>query len=150
MKEIINKPSSDEKLKIAKQIAETADVSSPENSVVLFSVSYQPTNANKRAAFEYIATHKGCYTLGETECGKKLIELGLEVDYDNPDKRLMDIWAEASKRFIESACGNITAFVDNADPRSTFVSVELPLLLENKCVFQINGMDKFEFAKRFA
>ena len=145
-----NEQMNDKKLEIAKKIAETADVSSPKDSVMLFSVSYQPTDANKRAALEYIATHEGCYTLGETECGKELLELGLEVDHNNPDKRLLEIWAEASKRFILSACGNITAFVDNADPRSTFLSVELPLLLENKRVFQINGMDKFEFARRFA
>jgi hypothetical protein len=138
------------KLELARQIALSADVSTPPDSVVLYSISYQPTIANKLAALEHIATHSGCYTLDNTECGKKLMALGLETGNDNPDPELLKVWAIASRRFILAASGNITAFVDNADRRSTFVSVELPLLLQNSKVRCINGIDKSEFAKRFA
>lgn len=136
-------------LEFARQIAETEDVATPENSVVLYSISYQPTDSNKRAAHQYIAEHSGSYLLDDTVCGKKLMALGLETGNDSPAAELMEVWAIASKRFIMSASGNITAFVDNADKRSTFVSVELPLILQNEKINLINGIDKFEFARRF-
>lgn len=135
---------------LARQIAETEDVSTPENSVVLYSISYQPTDANKRAALKYIAEHSGSYTLDDTICGQKLMAMGLETGNDNPPAELMKIWAVASKRFIMAASGNVTAFVENADKRSTFVSVELPLILQNDKIKLINGTDKYKFALKFA
>ena len=138
------------KLELARQIAATEDVSTPADSVVLYSISYQPTDANKRAALQHIAAHKGSYTLDDTVCGKKLMALGLETGNENPPAELMQIWATASRRFILAASGNVTAFVENADKRSTFVSVELPLILQNEKIALINGTDKFEFARQFA
>lgn len=138
-----------DKLEQAWLIAKTADVSTPENSVVLYSISYLPTDENKLIALEYIKKHVGCYMLDNTPCGKKLMAMGLETGNDNPNEVLLQIWAEASRRFILSASGNITAFVQNADKRSTFVSVELPLILQNNKIKSINGKDKFEFAKQF-
>lgn len=136
-------------LQIAWDIAANADVSTPANSVVLYSISYQPTDENKRQALRYIAEHPECRTLDDTECGRKLMDLGLETGNNNPDAELLKIWALASKRFISAAMGNVTAFVENADKRSTFVSVELPLILQNDKIAQINGINKHEFAKRF-
>lgn len=130
-------------------IARTADVSTPTDSVVLYSISYQPTDKNKRLAMDYIATHPESMTLDNTVCGKALISLGLETGNKAPDAELLKIWALASERFIAAASGNITAFVDNADKRSTFVSVELPHILHNSNIQNINGQDKFAFAKRF-
>ena len=137
------------KLRLAWKIAEEADVSTPENSVVLYSISYQPSDINKRLAMDYLRDNPDKMTLDNTECGKKLIALGLETDNENPDSQLLKIWALASARFIDAVKGDVTAFVDNADKRSTFVSVELPRILQNKKVKTINGQDKFAFAERF-
>lgn len=137
------------KLQQAWQIANSADVSTPENSVVLYSISYQPSDINKRKAMAYLEENPDKKTLDDTECGKKLIALGLETGNENPDAELLKIWALASERFIKAVRGNVTAFVDNADKRSTFVSVELPLLLQNENVQTINGIDKFKFAEKF-
>lgn len=137
------------KLAEAWKIAESADVATPQNSVVLYSVSYQPTDKNKRLALQYIAEHPNAYLLDDTECGKKLMQMGLETSNENPDKELLQIWALASKRFILAASGNVIAFVENADKRSTFVSVELPLILQNDKIKQINGVDKHIFAQQF-
>ena len=134
----------------AYEIAATANVATPEDSVVLYSTSYQSTDINKKLALKYVREHPESMMLDDTECGQKLIALGLETGPDNPPEELMKIWRVASERFISSASGNITAFVDNADKRSTFITVELPLLLKNDKIRQINGYDKFEFAKRFA
>lgn len=136
-------------LALAWKIAETDDVSSPVDSVVLYSISYQLSDINKRRAVEFLQAHPEKMTLDNTVCGKALIALGLETGNENPPQELMQIWALASKRFIAAACGNITAFVENADPRSTFVSVELPQILQNDHITTINGEDKFVFAKRF-
>jgi len=133
----------------AYQIAESADVSTPANSVVLYSISYQPSDINKRRALQFMHENEGHYLLDNTECGKQLIALGLETGNNVAGPEIMKVWAIASRRFILSASGNITAFVENADSRSTFVSVELPLLLQNEKILQINNMDKFAFAKRF-
>ena len=137
------------KLQQAWQIANSADVSTPENSVVLYSISYQPSDINKRKAMAYLGENPDKKTLDDTECGKKLIALGLETGNENPDAELLKIWALASERFIKAVKGNVTAFVDNADKCSTFVSVELPLLLQNENVHTINGQDKFVFSKNF-
>lgn len=138
------------KLEEAYIIAETEDVSTPPNSVVLYSISYLPTRKNKDAAMAYLDEHKECYTLDDTPCGKKLIALGLETGSGCPDSEILKVWALASKRFIAAASGNVLAFVTGADPRSTFVSVELPHILQNENIKQINGEDKIVFAKRFS
>ncbi len=136
-------------LEIARQIAVNEDVSTPPDSVVLYSISYQATDENKRKALRFLAEHSGFYTLDDTTCGKKLMALGLETGNDNPNPELLKIWATASRRFILAASGNITAFVDNADKRSTFVSVELPLILQNDKIKLINGTEKHKFAAQF-
>lgn len=137
------------KLHLARQIAESADVSTPKDSVVLYSISYQKTDANKRMAMEFLQENPDKKTLDNTECGQKLIALGLETGNENPSEELLKIWAIASERFIKAVKGDVTAFVDNADKRSTFVSVELPILLQNDNVKTINKQDKFIFAERF-
>ena len=137
------------KIEIARHIAENEDISTPENSVVLYSISYQPSDENKRKALRFLAEHTGFYTLDDTACGQKLMALGLETGNDNPNPELLKIWATASQRFILAASGNITAFVDNADKRSTFVSVELPLILQNDKIKLINGTEKHKFAAQF-
>lgn len=137
------------KLDEAYKIARTADVSSLADSVVLYSVNFLPSKENKIKAMEYVKTHLKSITLDTTECGKKLIELGLETNHKMPHEELMKVWAIASERFIAAASGNITAFADNADPRSTFRRIELPGLLKNEKITTVNGIDKFKYAERF-
>lgn len=138
-----------EKLVQAFAIAQTADVSTPRDSIVLYSISYQPSDINKRKAMEYLRVNPDKKTLDDTECGKKLVALGLETGNENPNTEILKVWAIASARFIKAAKGNVTAFVENADKRSTFVSVELPLVLQNEQITKINGIDKFVFARQF-
>lgn len=138
-----------EKIEEAFKIAENEDVSTPCNSVVLYSISYLPTSQNKLDALQFIKQNPQYFTLDKTVCGKKLIELGLEGKCGEIDATIKEIWAIASKRFILSASGNIRAFVKDADYRSTFVSIELPTILENKKINLINGIDKKIFAKQF-
>ncbi|MBR1648822.1 MAG: hypothetical protein IJ689_07785 [Alphaproteobacteria bacterium] len=131
----------------ATDIANCEDVTSRPDSVVLYSISYLKSNANKIAALEYVAAHPSATMIDQTPCGKKLIELGLDAaDLSNEDKMLAtEIWKIASRRFIQSAKGNITAFVNNADPRSVFRSLELPEILKNPDIKTVNGVDKTKF-----
>lgn len=135
-------------LAYAYEIANNADVSSEPDCVVLYSVSYLPSKENKTKAQKYLKTHKNCITLDDTECGKRLISLGLETNFKTPEDELMNIWSIASERFINAASGNVTAFVNNADARSTFRRVELPNILKNVKIATINCEDKFVFAER--
>ncbi len=137
------------KLEEAYKIAANEDVSTPQDKVVLYSISYLPTRQNKDNALEFLKNNPDFYTLDDTPCGKKLISLGLETGNDCPNSELLKVWAIASERFIAAASGNVTAFVENADPKSTFVSVELPHILQNDKIKLINGTDKFIFAKNF-
>ena len=73
----------------------------------------------------------------------------LVPDPGYPVYKNAEIWRLASRRFIDCASGNVTAFVDNADPRSVFRSEELPAILRNPKILTINGVDKFAFASRF-
>lgn len=138
-----------DKLTQAYSIAQKADVSTPKNSVVLYSISYLPTRQNKDDAMAYLQKHAECRTLDDTPCGKELIALGLETGSGCPDAEILKVWALASARFIAAASGNVTAFVKNADPRSTFVSIELPHILQNDKIQLINGIDKHTFAQQF-
>ena len=138
------------KLAVAYQIAQNSDVSSAPDSVVLYSVSYLPSKENKIQAQEYLRTHKNCLTIDNTECGKQLLALGLETDFKAPETELMKVWAIASERFIKAASGNVTAFVKNADKRSTFRRIELPNILKNSKILTINHQDKFSFAEQFS
>lgn len=137
------------KLTDALYIAENFDVVTPKDKVVLYSISYLPTRENKDKALAFLKEHEDFFTLDDTPCGKQLISLGLETGSGTPEAEILKIWAIASKRFIQSASGNVTAFVDNADERSTFVSVELPQILKNDKINTVNNEDKFKFAERF-
>ena len=132
------------------KIAETSDVSTPENGLVLFSVSFLPTKENRDKAILYVKQNAGKVLIDDTVCGKALIENGIdnETVYLSSEMKAK-IWAVASRRMIREAKGMVTAFVDGADRRSVFCSVELPEILKNDQIISINGEDKKEFAKRF-
>lgn len=131
----------------AMKIAETFEVGSSKDCVVLYSISFLPTKENKDAAFDYIKNNPSSMMIDHTPCGKALNDLlGDGNDLDEQDKmKVADIWAVASKRFIAEASGNITAFVKNADPRSVFRSVELPAIMKNDKISTINWVDKNQF-----
>ena len=132
----------------AMRAATEEDVSTPPDSLVLYSISYQPTEENKNKAFAYLQKNPQAMMIDQTPCGRKLIALGMLED-SLPKEQITEVWRVASRRLIASAEGNITAFVDNADKRSVFRREELPGLLKNPKVKTINGMDKFVFAARF-
>ena len=131
----------------ALEIAETFNVSSLRDCVVLYSVSFLPTKENKDNAYEYIKAYPKSIMIDDTPCGRALNELfGDDADFDDNDKqKTAEVWAVASKRFIAQASGNITAFVKGADPRSVFRRVELPAILQNPAIKTINGIDKNQF-----
>ena len=77
-----------------------------------------------------------------------MMDMGLENGRcDLKEDEIAYLWKVASKRLLENASGNITAFVKDADERSVFRSMELPTILANDKIKTINGVDKFEFAK---
>ncbi len=59
------------------------------------------------------------------------------------------VWEIASKRMIEKASGEITAFVDGADARSIFCKVELINILKNPLITVINNEEKHTFASKY-
>ena len=132
----------------ALEVAKTYDVTTKPDSLVLYSVSYLPTKENKFQAFEYVRDHPGTVMLDHTPCGIKMMDMGLENGRcDLKEDEIAYLWKVASKRLLENASGNITAFVKDADERSVFRSMELPTILANDKIKTINGIDKFEFAK---
>lgn len=131
----------------AVKIAKTFDVMTPENSLVVYSVSYLPTKENRDKAFAYVSAHPEKMLIEHTPCGAKLVEIGLaSSDTGLHDEDVALIWKEASKRLIDAASGDIIAFVDGADERSVFCSMELPTILTNANIKTINGVDKFKFS----
>ncbi len=129
-------------------VAKNYDVTTKPNSLVLYSVSYLPTRENKEQAFAFIKNNPEYVMIDQTPCGIKMIDMGLEDGRSGlKQEEVMYLWKVASKRMLEAASGNITAFVKNADERSVFRSMELPTLLANEKVKTINGEDKFTFAQ---
>ncbi len=132
----------------ALEVAKTYDVETKPDSLVLYSISFLPTKENKLKAFEYVKDHPGSVMLDHTPCGVKMIDLGLENGRCNlKEDEIAYLWKVASKRLLEQASGNVTAFVKNADERSVFRSMELPTILANDKIKTINKMDKHKFAK---
>ncbi len=132
----------------ALDVAKTYDVRTKPDSLVLYSVSFLPSKENKMKAFEYIKDHPGFVMLDHTPCGIEMINMGLENGRCHlKEDEIAYLWKVASKRLLEAASGNVTAFVKNADERSVFRSMELPTILANDKIKTINGQDKFQFAK---
>ena len=130
-------------------IAQNEDVSTCSDCVVLYSISFMPNEKNKLLAQEYLRQNINAKILDDTPCGKSLIALGLNGKVNEVGEEINKVWRIASKRFIEQASGNITAFVEGADERSTFYTTELKEILENDKILTINKIDKFEFYKKF-
>ena len=130
-------------------LAETLPVQTQKDAAVLYSISYQPTTQNRDAAYEFVKTHLGAQTLDDTPCGKTLCDLGYQSTMDIAPSELKQIWRVASERFIAAASGDLKAFVEDADKRSTFCSIEAPAILKNDKIKTINGVDKRVFLKNF-
>lgn len=131
------------------KVAQNYDVTTKENSAVVYSISYQKTSKNRDDAIEFIKQNTDKMLIEHTECGAKLVELGFESTNTLNCEEVKTIWAIASRRFINAAKGNIIAFVNNAHPESVFMSVELPNILNNPNITTVNNIDKNLFAKQF-
>lgn len=130
----------------ALNVAKYSSVKTQIDTVVLYSVSYLPSKENKDKAFKFVDENPQMQMIDHTECGKELEKLGLcTMDCGLEIEQYFEIWNTASKRFIEEASGNVNAFVKDADPRSTFRSVELAMILANDKINLINNKDKWEF-----
>lgn len=130
-------------------IAKTYDVLTPKDGAVVYSVSFMPTDENKQKAIEFIRTHPNTLMLDDTPCGKALIALGLNGKVNEVGEAITKIWHIASERYIKSASGNIHAFVDGADERSTFCTTELAEIMKNPRITHINGIEKIAFTQNF-
>ncbi len=134
----------------ALEVAADMSVATPDNGVVLYSISFLPTKENKEQAFAYLEQHPEAMMIDQTECGQALIKMGLLNNHPElSSEQIAYIWKIASKRMIEQARGDIKAFVKNADSRSVFRSTELPAILQNPNIPTINGIDKFTFANSY-
>jgi hypothetical protein len=136
-------------LKQALDIATTADVSTLPDMAVVYSVSYMPTDENKSKAYAFITAHPEAKMLDDTPCGKALIALGLDGKVNEVGEEITHIWRVASERYIKAAIGNINAFVDGADKRSTFCTTELSEIMQNPRITHINGIEKAIFFQTF-
>lgn len=138
-----------ELIKKARDIAETYDVSTQSDSAVVYSVSFMPTDENKQKAKAFIKENPTAKMLDDTPCGKALIALGLDGKVNEVGKEITEIWRIASSRYIKEASGNIHAFVEGADARSTFCTTELSEIMENPQITYINGVEKSLFSNTF-
>lgn len=140
MQELINR---------ALEIAENFDVSTNNNGAVVYSISYMPHDENKIKAKEFIKNNDGVKMLDDTPCGQALIDLGLDGKVNDVAEEITKIWKIASSRYIKSASGNITAFVEGADERSTFCTTELNDIMQNPNITHINDVEKNIFYQNF-
>ena len=66
--------------KQAIDVAKNDNINSLPDTVVLYSISFLPTTENKEKAFRYIDENSSAMTIEKTECGKRLLKLGLDFD----------------------------------------------------------------------
>lgn len=134
---------------IAMHIAKTYDVTTPKDKLVLYSVSFLPSKINRELAYSFILQYPQFVSLDHTPCGRKLIELKLNRSEGGlTPNEITQIWDIASERLIQNASGSVKAFVEGANPQSTFCRIELPNLLNNTEITMINDEDKYIFASR--
>lgn len=133
----------------ALEIAVREDVATAPDGAVVYSVSYMPHDENKKQAKAFLTNHAEAKILDDTPCGKALVALGLDGKVNEVGEEITRIWRIASSRYIAAASGNIHAFVEGADKRSTFCTTELAEILKNPNVTHINGIDKTKFAENF-
>ncbi len=132
----------------ALKIAQELDVQTNIDSLVLFSVSKQPSKMNKYKAINYVIDNPDKTILDFTDCGLTLTNMDLDK-YLTEDE-IYKVWSMASKRLIDAASGDVTAFIDNAHPASVFRMVELPAILKNPQITSINQRPKEEYASLLA
>lgn len=133
---------------LALDALENLSAETPKNGLVLYSVSYLKTQENKQKALSFVKNNPGKMLLEHTECGKRLLELGLDTIPDTPYDRLQqyEIWGEFLRKGIAAASGNVTAFVDSADACGKFLDVCVSAILDNDAIDTINDVNKFDFA----
>ncbi|MBR2273645.1 MAG: hypothetical protein IJ864_02285 [Alphaproteobacteria bacterium] len=137
------------KLEQALNIAQTYDVTTPKDGAVVYSISFMPTDENKKDAERFVKEHPFTKRLDDTPCGKALIALGLDGKVNEVGETITKIWHVASERYIKAASGNIHAFVEGADERSTFCTTELAEIMKNSKITHINGVEKRQFIAVF-
>lgn len=106
------------------------DVSVPAGETATF---YSGRNGTNR----HIATRIG-YTIDKTSGGRWLTDQDLESRF-TPDE-IDRIWAEASRRFARTVRGKVVVIVRYADADRAFLRHELPELLANPAILEINGL----------
>ncbi len=86
----------------------------------------------------------------DTPCYKELVKLGLYVSKEISKAEADEIFLIARKRFWRAVCGNVTALIPETTVDEHWLAVDLPLILANTAIRQINGENKFEFAKKYS
>lgn len=128
------------------KVVDTFSTETPKDKLILFSVSFLPTKENKEQAFKY-AEMNGSVMMDHTELGQALEMLHL-FEYFTKEKAYF-FWDQAAEKLLSNSSGNVTAFVNNADYRSTFARIELVQLIKNNNVLTINGKDKKSWIKEY-
>lgn len=127
-------------------VAETFDVSTPKDGLVMYSISFLKNDENKRKALDFVADYDGKMLLEQTKCGETLEALGFFDDPEKFETQMRDeVWRIFLERGIAAASGNVTVFADGADMRGKFVDVCVKALLANDLITTINDFDKFDF-----
>ena len=127
-------------LDTATLIAEHADTRIEKNRTVLFSGSVQEQAEN------FISNNDNHHVIHSCPAGAMLEML----DLFNPKTGLnrQDSYQPGNilaARLAEYARGDITAFIKDPHPNSTFRTVELNIIMQNKNVSTINKRDKYLF-----
>ena len=84
----------------------------------------------------------------DTTCYKELVSLGLYESNEIAKEEVDAIFLIARKRFWRAVSGNVTFLA--LDNETNWQEVDLPLILANDAIRQINGENKFEFAKKYS
>lgn len=98
---------------------------------------------NRTAAANFCRKNPDYITVMHTDAQKALDALplfGKESPFTIEEG--VDISAVLSARFAHQAHGNVMVFCDKVSDRSTFFTIELPILLQNDKVGTINGVPK--------
>lgn len=94
---------------------------------------------NWQSAADY-AQKNNMRPIQETKGGQFLNQIDTRVTFT--ENRHERIWDNASRKYASKVEGSVKTFVAGAKERSIFRRIELPTLLNNKKVEQINGVDR--------
>lgn len=128
-------------------VAKTFKVKTGRDKAVVVSAKYMQEQQAGWAAYQFGNRQK--IRFEDTPCYRELKLQRMEISQELTPEQIQEVWRIAKKRFYQAVLGNLVVFAAEDESGTEFLEWDLPMLLSVNGIRQINGINKFEYAKRY-